>query len=305
FPTTVKALLYDSTYVDLPVTWEQTTLDTTVPGTYSLKGKVSGFPNDVLLKGTIKPKPESYEKLKDALVKLLGTNLKNVGISFCDLTHGTTFSLNGDKQFLAASTAKVPIVMILYDLIKEGRLTEEQLVTYKSWEYQGGTGILQYRDLSKPIPFRTLAEYAIRYSDNIAIIMIQNNMCKRSELNERLRTMIGSDLNNGKDNILTANQAQAILKILYHGANEGNVGYQQIVEWLKNTVFHDRLDRNIEHSIVAHKTGNLREATNDIGIFYTNKPYILTVYTSFLSKPNAVISSISDLVYDYQAKYGN
>ncbi len=302
-PTMIRALLYDSTSVDLPVTWEQTTISTSVPGPYSLKGSVNGFSNEVLLKGTIMPKKETYEGLKNALVKKLGSNLTKVGISFCDLTSDTTFSLNGDQKFLAASTAKLPIVMVLYDLINEGRLTENQLVTYENWEYQGGTGVLQYRNLSKPISYNTLAEYAIRHSDNIAIAMIQHNLCERSELDERLKTLIGHNLLESSDNFLSAKSSMTVLKTLYTGANEGNIGYQKIVEWLKTTDFHDRLDRNLDHSLVAHKIGNLNGATNDIGLFYTNKPYILTVYTSYLVNPNATITSISDFVYEYQAKH--
>lgn len=117
--------------------------------------------------------------------------------------------------------------------------------------------------------------------------------------------MLGRDLFNGTENILSSNDAMSILKQLYSGANDGNICYQKIIEGLKNTDFHDRLDRNIDHALVAHKIGNLSEATNDIGLFYTNKPYILTVYTSDLANPNDVITGISDLVYDYKIEHDN
>lgn len=303
-PATIRALLYDSTYMEVPVTWEQTDLSATIPGTNSVKGHVSGYASAVYLNVIVIPKLETYVNLKNSLIQMLGSRLSNVGVSFCDLTNGTSFSLNGGQQFLAASTYKVPLVMILYDLIAEGRLTEKQLVTFRESEYEGGTGILQYGDLSKPISYSTLAEYAIRYSDNIAAIMIQDNICGRTELLARYKALIGHDLYNGTSKVLTANDAMGVLKKLYTGADNGNIGYQKIVAWLKNTDFHDRLDRDLDHAIVAHKIGNLYGATNDIGIFYTDKPYILTVYTSNLSNPNDVIARISDMVYDYQEKYG-
>ncbi|HWQ89746.1 MAG TPA: cell wall-binding repeat-containing protein [Desulfitobacteriaceae bacterium] len=298
FPGTVQARLYDSTLSELPVIWNQTTLDTSMVGSYFFKGRVARYDQDVILQVTVLPE-KNYENLKNALLTKIGTNSTQVGLSFYDLSTDATFSLNGSKMFLAASTAKLPIVMVLYDLIKEGRVREDQLVTYKTSEYQGGTGILQGSDLTKPLSFRTLAQDALIYSDNIAIIMIKDNACSKTELEARLQAKIGHALNNGKDNVLSADDALSLLKQLYTGAANGNTYYQQIVEWLKNTIFHDRLDKNIEHSIAAHKIGNYRDCTNDIGIFYTNKPYILAVYTSGLASPNNMISAFSDIAYKF------
>jgi putative cell wall-binding protein/beta-lactamase class A len=298
FPGTVQAWLYDSTVRELPVIWDQTALDTSIMGTYFFKGRVERYDQNVILQVTVLPE-KNYENLKKALLTKIGTNSAQVGLSFYDLSTDATFSLNGSRLFLAASTAKLPIVMVLYDLIKEGRVREDQLVTYKTSDYQGGTGILQGSDLTKPLSFRTLAQDALIYSDNIAILMIKNNACSKAEMEARLQAKIGHPLYNGKDNILSADEAMALLKQLYAGAAEGNTYYQQIVEWLKNTIFHDRLDKNIEHSIVAHKIGNYKDCTNDIGIFYTNKSYILAVYTSALANPNNLISSISDIVYKF------
>lgn len=305
FPQTMKSLLYDSTTVETPVTWGSTTLDTSTTGVYSFSGSVAGFPQSVKLTVTINKKKESYENLRTALITKLGSSVNNVGISFQDLTTGTTFSINGDQKFLAASTAKVPRVLILYDLIREGKVNENQLSYYKQSEYEGGTGIMQYGNLKQPFSFTTLAQNAMQHSDNIAMRMIGDNMCEQAEEGARVRKLIGHDMYNGDNNILSANDARLIMNTLYTGASKGDVGYQKIVGWLKTTDFHDRLDKDMTHSVVAHKIGNLNEATNDIGIFYTNRPYILTVYTSYLSSPNSMITSISDIVYDYQAIYGS
>jgi putative cell wall-binding protein/beta-lactamase class A len=302
FPGTVKAQLYDSTISELPVTWDKTVLDTSVAGTYTFRGRVEHYEQDVLLKVTVSP-VNSYENLKQAISAKIGVNSARVGVAFADLTTDAKFSLNGSKIFLAASTAKLPIVMVLYDLIKEGRLREDQLVTYKASDYQGGTGVLQYSDLSKPLSYSTLAQDALVYSDNIAIRMIKFNACSKEEMEARLLAKIGHPLYNGEDNVLSADDARSLLKQLYTGAEKGNIYYQQIVEWLKNTIFHDRLDLNIDHSIVAHKIGNYQDCTNDIGIFYTAKPYILTVYTSGLTCPNSMISGLSDIVYKFMTTF--
>lgn len=53
-PETVKALQYDSTVTDLPVTWDKTQLDTKAKGVYSFKGKVERYNKDVLLTVNVK-----------------------------------------------------------------------------------------------------------------------------------------------------------------------------------------------------------------------------------------------------------
>ncbi len=305
FPETVNALLYDSSITQVPVTWSNTTLDTSKPGISSFHGSVNTFSEGVKLTVNVNKQKETYGNLKDMLTEELGSNINNVGIAFSDLSTGTSFSINGDTKFLAASTAKIARILVLYDLIREGKLDENQLVYYKEDEYLGGTGIMQYENLNEPFAFNTLAKNAIEYSDNIAIQVIGDNMCEQAEEQLRVRNLLGHDLYVDGNNILSANDALIMLQHLYTGANNGDTGYQKIVEWLKNTDFHDRLDRDLDHSIVAHKIGNLDDATNDIGIFYTGKPYVLTVYTSGLVNPNDVIANISNIVYDYQAAHGN
>lgn len=54
-------------------------------------------------------------------------------------------------------------------MVKEGRNSVDKSILYNAkTDYEGGTGILQGKDKSKPIPLQTLSDYSIMYSDNIA-----------------------------------------------------------------------------------------------------------------------------------------
>ncbi|MBE6047004.1 MAG: serine hydrolase [Clostridium sp.] len=48
---------------------------------------------------------------------------------------------------------------------------------------------------------------------------------------------------------------------------------------MKQTTTHDRIDKYIPNDIVAHKIGDYERYVNDIGIIYTDEPYILAIYT--------------------------
>ena len=305
-PATVIGVASDLTNHELPVVWGDIPSNTANAGTFKVTGIAQGYSDSVNMVINIAKKRENYVNLQNDIQSYLNTNINNIGVTFKDLDTGVTFSINGEQQFKAASTAKLPIVMVMYDLIAAGVISEDKEVYYSSGEYEGGCGVLQYSDLSAPYTFGTLAEDAMLHSDNIALIMIKDNMCGSDEMASRLKTLIGRDLmNDSYENVLSSYDASTVLSKLYTGAQNGNTGYQKIVGWLKKSDFHDRLDRDLDHSIVAHKIGNLDDVTNDIGIFYTNRPYTLSIYTEGLGAPEDTIAQISDKVYDYQEALGD
>jgi len=50
-----------------------------------------------------------------------------------------------------------------------------------------------------------------------------------------------------------------------------------MIQTMKNTEFHDRIDKYIPREIVAHKIGNYAECVNDMAIVSKKNPYILVV----------------------------
>ena len=69
---------------------------------------------------------------------------------------------------------------------------------------------------------------------------------------------------------------------------------------MKNTIFHDRMDKYIPHNLVAHKIGNYGAYINDVGIVFTERPYIFVMYTYGNSNGYEDIARISEIIYNYQ-----
>ena len=65
---------------------------------------------------------------------------------------------------------------------------------------------------------------------------------------------------------------------------------------MKNTIFHDRLDKYLPYEIVAHKIGSYNEYTHDTGIVYSERPYSLSVYTKSINPEP--IAKLSKIIYD-------
>ena len=100
---------------------------------------------------------------------------------------------------------------------------------------------------------------------------------------------------NDEINNLTAKQQGIILRRLYDNP-DNNPLYNIIIEHMKNTIFHDRLDKYLPYEIVAHKIGSYNEYTHDTGIVYSERPYSLSVYTKSINPEP--IAKLSKIIYD-------
>lgn len=236
-------------------------------------------------------------ELENQLKAYLGNNIDKIGLSYYDINSGKEITINGDKTFLAGSTIKVQMNMVLGDMIQNGVVNINESLRYTEDSYEDGTGILKNQDLSKPLSLVLLSDYSILHSDNIATNMI----IKRINY-YNMRKLIDDKLGHATDNsnnYITAKDETKLLEFLYSNENNNPV-YSRLIENMKNTDFHDRLDFFLPHNIVAHKIGNYNSYVNDVGIIYTESPYILSIYTNGINNANEVIAHISKMVYDYQ-----
>lgn len=243
----------------------------------------------------LQKKIEEQQKLEEKIRQYLGAKVSKIGLAYYDVETQKGFSINGDKYFNAASTVKVQMNMVLFDLIKEGKLRIDGTVKYNAGtDYEGGTGILQSKDKTKPIDIQTLSDYSIIYSDNIATRMIIRTI-GRPEMKRRFGEKVGHTV--PQENLVTPNEELTFLKLLYEN-KDNNEYYTRLTGIMKETAFHDRLDKYVPQNIVAHKIGNYGNFVNDAGIIYTPNPYIIAVYTEGLENANETIAQINKILYE-------
>lgn len=77
------------------------------------------------------------------LTKLFDETEGNASYMFIDLTTNATSYYRPNAEYFAASTIKVPIVMMVTDKVASGDLSWTQKVAYTEEDYEEGTGILQ------------------------------------------------------------------------------------------------------------------------------------------------------------------
>lgn len=234
-----------------------------------------------------------------------GSDISKVGIVYYDLERNQKIAINEENVFTAASTVKVQMNMIAYQWVKEGKLSLDEEIKYvKSKHWEAGTGKLQGENKSQPIKVQKLLDYSIIYSDNIATRMIMERLGSNKNVRAIANQMAGTNTETAQNKI-TAEEEFRLLKLLYENRNDKYYAY--LIEVMKNTVFHDRIDKYIPQELVAHKIGDYATYVNDVGIVFTEKPYILVVYTNELPglgefQPHEKIAGLSKLIYEAHLK---
>ncbi|MEQ8155963.1 MAG: serine hydrolase, partial [Clostridiaceae bacterium] len=228
-------------------------------------------------------------------------NINRVGFLFYDITTGKKIAINEDMVCVAASTYKVGMNVVAYDLANSGELDLSSTIWYNSGYYESGTGVLQNQisaTLANPVPIQKLLDYSIIYSDNIATNMVSSYLGGANSVRKQVGYITGTTGIDITKNVITPEEEFLLLKKIYDNKDDAN--YSHLISIMKQTIFHDRIDKYIPQEITAHKIGNYGSYTNDVGIIFTDKPYIFVMYTNGVSDADELIADLSNLIYNEQ-----
>jgi hypothetical protein len=245
---------------------------------------------------------DSLKEKIDSLNKLFSKNSLNISYYYYDINSGYTLSYNEDKETWAASVIKAPVALYIYNLASKGDIDLEETLTYTSAYYAEGTGKIRYQKYNTKYTIRTLVEYAIKYSDNIAHRML----VKRFGMDNikafwKERGSIAIFENNKMFSNFTAKDGFLVMKELYDFSTENEYG-KELMGYFKeaktNFVTGNKGDE------IAHKYGWGQSSLHDMAIIFDENPYILTVFTnrgqtSYASFFKDVSSKVNDIHKEY------
>lgn len=244
----------------------------------------------------------NYDELKDELKEYISKYAGQYGIYYIDLANGFEFGIDDTDEYTAASTVKVPLNYYIYKKIEAGEVDPKKTLAYIEADFEGGTGILQTKKLKgKTFTIKYLLELSITYSDNIATNILLRYI-GRKNLKSYMRSLGGTVVDDNK-NVSCPKDMAIYLKNIYEFCNTNGELGKELKHNLCSTVYNDRLPKLLPKEIeVGHKVGDQIQAVHDVGIIYTDKPYILAVMSKGVisdEEANNVISKVSKMVYDY------
>ncbi len=223
-----------------------------------------------------------------ALEALVGKSGKTVSFMAIRLKDGASVGYNVDDFFQSCSTIKIPMTLYAAKLIQQGKLSYNDIFTYTSDAYLGGSGVIKNYDIGTRFKLKTLVTYAITESDNIAHQIICQNLGSNN-LYEYLDE-IGCDIkaenyesrtywpdSNARSSALWWSQ-------VYLFKDSGDVGH-----WYWNLLQNapSRIDTALSHAKACYtKSGSSSYCLHEAGIIMGEQPYLVVIFTRSSSASN-------------------
>ena len=275
------------------------------------------------------------EIIKEKTEKVCG----KIGVLFEDLTTGEGFTvLKGQDEdvFESASVIKLWIMSCAYEMAEQGRLDLDSTVILKEDDMVPGPGVpdyhsddaeghltedmfpesgmLNYLHAGTELTVRDLIRLMILISDNTACnIMIDllgmdninchiaNLGCTRTILNRRLfdtRPEV-----RGKENMFSLSEAADFFRKMYKGELVSPEASREMCALLQNQQYTYKMPFFIRQIPIAHKTGEDTGIENDVGIVFSDKPFIFCFASNEADEPGAV-RLCQDLALELEVQHG-
>jgi beta-lactamase class A len=256
--------------------------------------------------------------LKDKITELLQTQSGHTGFYFKDLTSGEEFGVRQDEEYLAASVIKFPVFACIAKWVAEGKAAWDEVLCVKKEDKVPICGALTLFTGEVNVDILTLCKLMISISDNCATNMLikrfgipaykkefQQIGLKNTALNRLLFDAEASA--QGIENYIVPEEMGGLLEQVYRR--------QFVNEETSALIEEILLLQQINHKIcgylpeeeeiqAAHKTGEDENLSNDVGIVFTKKPFIVCFAGHDTSVPaweTAIRQISADLAAEYNA----
>ena len=242
--------------------------------------------------------------LRQRIEAYLATQPADYRVYFRDLRSGAAFGIRETEWVTAASTTKVPTVLYLYTLAAAGRIDLHEKVAYEAADFQSGAGVLQATARPGDLySLDCLADLAIRISDNIAHRMLLRRLGLGNVADFMTRLGGRTVYPNGANITTAVDLASYMLGVLDFSLRRPDLGGLLLAQ-LENTIWNAGLNGQLPpDAVTAHKEGDVTGVSNDYGMVFILRPYLLAVLSTNQADAEAgfqYIARISRLAYDYE-----
>lgn len=245
-----------------------------------------------------------FGPLRQQIQAYLATQPATYRVYFQDQRSGAAFGIGETEWMVGASTTKVPTVLYLYTLAASRQIDLNEKVAYQTADFQSGAGVLQATARAGDLySLDCLASLAIRISDNIAHRMLVRRL-GLDNVAAFMRSLGGQVVYPNGSNITTAADLAAYMRaVLAFARRQPDLG-GLLLGQLQNPIWNAGLNGRLPpDAVTAHKEGDVTGVSNDYGVVFILRPYLLVVLSTNQADPEAgfqYIAHISRLVYDYE-----
>ena len=236
---------------------------------------------------------------KNEILERLASLPGDIGFYYKDLVSGDSFGYREKDMFQAASVIKLPIYAVVMKLWAEGKLSLSEKILCRDEDKLPPCGALYFFTGDVEVDISTLCGLMITISDNAATNLLirrfgidfLNAQFKEIGLKdthiERLLFDAESSAK-GLENRIVPAEIGALLESIYrHTFINEEVSARMEKLLLEQQINHKIPGYLPEGTPVAHKTGEDDGITNDVGVVYGPKPYVICFASNFTDVPAA------------------
>ena len=238
-----------------------------------------------------------------------------LGVAAIDLKTGRVFVFNGEAEFPAASTIKIPILVELFRESASGQIRLGDPVTLLPRDAVGGDGVLKDQLARGPVTLsiQDLIAAMIERSDNTATNrcisltgvdrvnrLLADNGMRATHL--RRVMMDSAAAAREEENTTSPLDMARFIESLYRGRLASAVATREMIDILK------RVDADVRKAVpaaipVASKYGDLTGVHCEVAIVYLpDRPFIVSVYSSFLDDGENPVPAVAKAAFEYFRK---
>lgn len=228
------------------------------------------------------PQTELDDILADYMAEM-GLNESNFSLSYYNTVTGEQYAFNDKKFMVAASTFKLPLNMYYYEMEWAGEIEPDA--------YLPKAGV----------KLDVAHELSMVDSNNEVSIGMLYSLGDFPAYKEKMRkyfTMADEDIEYiyYADNYYCTHMMMDALKYLY----ENKEDFAELIGYMKRAQQDQYFCAGVKDYEVAHKYGWFDGAVNDVGIIYTEQPFLLAVYTQDVYG-EGIVADVAALVTEYNA----
>jgi beta-lactamase class A len=207
-----------------------------------------------------------------------------VGYSVWNVDTGERLSLRGDETFPTASLIKVPILVTLYDLARQGAISLDAPLTVLKIDQVPGSGVLQFMHSGMALSVHDAAALMIILSDNTATNLLLDRINIRRVWDEmeglglphtkvhsktylRMTSVaMDSSVKYGLG-VTTPNEMAHLFALLAQGKAVSPAADSAMLDLLANNADNTQMQRSIDGLVVPHKTGSTDSVRTECALY--------------------------------------
>lgn len=226
----------------------------------------------------------------DETIKILDQVPGKISFLYENLETGERVGYREDQQLMAASVIKLYVMAAAFNQFETGKLRQEfSLHIYKK-DCVPSCGALTYLHEGICVTALDLVTLMIIFSDNTATNVLID-LLGMDEINQYIkslgfeRTCLNRKMydteksGKGIQNYITASETGRLLTMMYRGELVSEGASSQMISILKNQQLCSKIPFYLqaleEEPEIAHKTGEDRGITHDVGIVYGRTPFLV------------------------------